>query len=225
LWAVQTAGGSKEAGGRSAREVMARPSLPENTARLWPQPHAAGRQPRACPCGHACSPVVRRGAAGRAAGAARAARSRASAAGLRRGSDGRGCCADGPAARAQPSARLALLRQLPALAAALPGAGERVGALARVWAAAVGLDLDGRRAGRLRDRTAPAAELRALLSDPFLAAVISGAPDGARPALPLPYSPGAPRALTPEGEAPARPGASLPAGAAGAARPPPSTSV
>lgn len=83
----------------------------------------------------------------------------------------------------QPAARLALLRQLPPLAAALPGAGERCAALARAWAAAVALDLDARRGARLRDRSAPAAELKALLTDPFAAAVISGAPAGA-PAVP-----------------------------------------
>ena len=52
-------------------------------------------------------------------------------------------------------------------------------ALARVWAAAVALDLDARRGARLRDRSAPSAELKALLTEPFVAAVISGAAAGA----------------------------------------------
>ncbi|KAK9845774.1 hypothetical protein WJX81_002133 [Elliptochloris bilobata] len=79
----------------------------------------------------------------------------------------------------EPAARLALLRQLPPLAAALSAAGDRVAALARVWAAAVALDLDARRGARLRDRSAPATELKALLTEPFVAAVISGASAGA----------------------------------------------
>jgi len=192
LRAVWAAGGSEEAGSRNAWEVMTRASLsghlPFAVAARCSRRAARGR-----PRGHVrrrVQPGRRMGTSEQSAHALLTRPTDSCRRSYRRcGGDGCGSRADGAAARAQPSARLALLRQLPALAAALPGAGERVGALAHVWAAAVGLDLDGRRAGRLRDRTAPAAELRALLSDPFLAAVISGAPDGARPAQTLTPNP------------------------------------
>ena len=78
----------------------------------------------------------------------------------------------------QVSAQLALLRQLFPMIASLPMAEDRTAALSVTWRAALELDLQTRRAVRCNDRAVPGAELKAILSDPFVKEAITSPSTG-----------------------------------------------
>lgn len=78
----------------------------------------------------------------------------------------------------QVSAQLALMRQLFPMIASLPMAEDRTAALSLSWRAALELDLQTRRAVRCNDRAVAGAELKAILSDPFVKEAITSTNTG-----------------------------------------------
>lgn len=78
------------------------------------------------------------------------------------------------AAAAQVPAQLSLVKELMPLIATLPSALARTAALARVWHAVVQADLATRRAVRSGDKAVPGAQLKNVLTEPFVMGIISG---------------------------------------------------
>ncbi len=60
------------------------------------------------------------------------------------------------------------------LIATLPSATARTAALARIWHAVVQSDLATRRAVRSGDKAVPGAQLKNVLTEPFVMGIISG---------------------------------------------------
>ena len=74
----------------------------------------------------------------------------------------------------QVPSQLALVKELMPLIATLPSAAARTAALARVWHVVVQADLATRRAVRSGDKAVPGAQLKNVLTEPFVMAIISG---------------------------------------------------
>ena len=70
--------------------------------------------------------------------------------------------------------QLSVIKEILPLIALLPSAANRTGALAYVWHAVVQLDLATRRAVRSGDKAVPGAQLKTVLTEPFVMGVISG---------------------------------------------------
>lgn len=70
--------------------------------------------------------------------------------------------------------QLSIIKEILPLIALLPSAANRTAALAHVWHAAVQLDLATRRAVRSGDKAVPGAQLKNVLTEPFVMGVVSG---------------------------------------------------
>lgn len=81
----------------------------------------------------------------------------------------------------QVPSQLALVKELMPLIATLPSAAARTAALARVWHAVVQADLATRRAVRSGDKAVPGAQLKNVLTEPFVMGIISGTFTGTGP--------------------------------------------
>ncbi|KAL0052511.1 hypothetical protein WJX82_003263 [Trebouxia sp. C0006] len=81
----------------------------------------------------------------------------------------------------QVPSQLALVKELMPLIATLPSAAARTAALARVWHVVVQADLATRRAVRSGDKAVPGAQLKNVLTEPFVMAIISGTFTGTGP--------------------------------------------
>ena len=77
--------------------------------------------------------------------------------------------------------QLSLVKELMPLIATLPRASARTGALARVWHAVVQADLATRRAVRSGDKAVPGAQLKNVLTEPFVMSIVSGTFTGSHP--------------------------------------------
>ena len=74
----------------------------------------------------------------------------------------------------QVPTQLSLIKELMPLIATLPSAAGRTAALARVWHVVVQADLATRRAVRSGDKAVPGAQLKNVLTEPFVMSIVSG---------------------------------------------------
>ncbi len=83
----------------------------------------------------------------------------------------------------QVPSQLALVKEVMPLIATLPSGAARTAALARVWHAVVQADLATRRAVRSGDKAVPGAQLKNVLTEPFVMGIISGTFTGKPPVM------------------------------------------
>ena len=75
---------------------------------------------------------------------------------------------------AQVPTQLSLIKEVMPLIATLPSASARTAALAQVWHTVVQADLATRRAVRSGDKAVPGAQLKNILTEPFVMGIVSG---------------------------------------------------
>lgn len=81
----------------------------------------------------------------------------------------------------QVPTQLSLIKELMPLIATLPSASARTAALAQVWHSVVQADLATRRAVRSGDKAVPGAQLKNILTEPFVMSIVSGTFTGTGP--------------------------------------------